>query len=159
MNAEKWGEWPKNPRYKVSTFGNVIGPRGVLLSTTGHRSNSGYARVYCGGGKRGAVLAYVHRMVAETFIPNPENKPQVNHKDSDRTNNLVENLEWVTHQENAQHGASKGNYKGAKSSFSQKDALCWAERLRSGESMRSVGRSVGVRHTTIRYTLKKYGLY
>ncbi len=50
----------------------------------------------------------IHRLVAETFIPNPDNKPEVNHIDGDRHNNKLDNLEWTTKQENMQHAFRTG---------------------------------------------------
>ena len=69
--------------------------------------NGGYLQVYLAdAGKREAV--YIHRLVAQAFIPNPDNKPIANHKDGNKHNNSVENLEWCTHQENVLHAYLTG---------------------------------------------------
>ena len=52
----------------------------------------------------------VHRLVAEAFIPNPNKYSEINHKDYDRTNNCVNNLEWITHIDNVRHSSNIGRY-------------------------------------------------
>lgn len=81
--------------------------KGKLLSP---KSNgSGYLFVVlCKKGNK--ACQYLHRLVARGFIPNPYNKPQVNHINGDKTDNRVVNLEWVTAQENSCHAHRKGLY-------------------------------------------------
>ena len=97
------GEWRNIPscdeRYYVSSDGRVLGANGLLKPV---RSKDGYLR--CNIAQDGKFrLWLVHRLVAEAFIPNPDNKPEVNHIDGDKANNNVSNLEWVTREENIRH--------------------------------------------------------
>ena len=68
-------------------------------------TNKYISATLCKNGK--ARRFRVHRLVAEAFIPNPENKKTVNHKDGDVQNNIVENLEWATYRENSLHSFYK----------------------------------------------------
>lgn len=113
---EKWKEIKGHRQsYEVSDSGKVrskdcIGPRGGHIK--GHvlsqRDNSnGYLR--CGMNLTGNYKEYlVHRLVADAFIPNPENKPYVNHIDGNKHNNSIDNLEWCTRSENEKHAWRTG---------------------------------------------------
>ena len=78
--------------YKISRKGEVVNNRGKLLSQCPNKK--GYMRVWLNNDKIKAKQFFVHRLVAEAFIPNPEILPSVNHKDENPANNNVENLEW-----------------------------------------------------------------
>lgn len=75
-----------------------------------HKTKTGYCRVYMrrdSTGQREDV--YIHRIIAEMFIPNPNSLSDVNHKDSNPSNNAVENLEWLSHRDNLEYGFKYGN--------------------------------------------------
>ena len=85
--------------YEISNKGQVSNKRKVLKT---HAQNSGYLQItFTVKGKSKKYL--VHRLVAEAFIPNHYGKPVVNHKDGNKLNNSVDNLEWCTHSENILH--------------------------------------------------------
>lgn len=87
--------------YKVSDCGSVKNATGKILKLK--KEKNGYLRVHLD--KKGKREYFnVHRLVAETFLPNPDNLPQVNHKDEAKTNNHLENLEWCTPSYNINYG-------------------------------------------------------
>lgn len=92
--------------YQVSNLGRVKSLiRNKVLSPLNRQH--GYQAVQLhgkGGNARGFKSFSIHRIVAEAFVPNPENKPEVNHINEDKADNRAENLEWTTRVENCNHG-------------------------------------------------------
>lgn len=96
--------------YKVSNQGNVYSVERIIrgkkyggLVLKPIYNKDGYVRVYLY--ENGIMQTKsIHRLVAEAFIPNPNNYLEINHKDEDKTNNYVENLEWCTREHNINHG-------------------------------------------------------
>jgi hypothetical protein len=91
-------------KYEVSSFGRVRNSkRGSILKPD--IDHEGYVRIvfYDAATQRKRYTTKVHRIVAVTFIENPNNLPIVNHKDGNKSNNSVSNLEWFSHSENNIH--------------------------------------------------------
>lgn len=110
---EEWRDIKNSDgKYQISSFGNVrsritfsYGERIKPLRTAIDR----YGYVIVQLGKYRHILPHlVHRLVAEAFIPNLQNKPQVNHINGIKSDNRVENLEWVTQKENSEHASRTG---------------------------------------------------
>lgn len=94
-------------RYEVSSTGKVFSHRcGRLLKQ--HKNPDGYYKVKLQKANGEVHTCFVHRLVAIAFIPNPEDKETVNHKDTNKTNNNIDNLEWCTKGENTRHAWANG---------------------------------------------------
>ena len=108
--------------YQISNLGNVKSLERVIDKGNGilqHRkerimnkreSVDGYYIAKLNVNKKSKSIA-IHILVARHFIDNPNNYPEVNHKDCNRKNNQVDNLEWCTHQQNVEHSKQLGHYK------------------------------------------------
>lgn len=108
-------EIPEFSRYLASKDGRIFSKNynhsGIIKELTGKVTKDGYIELLLrtDDGKRKYIRKHI--IIARTFIPNPDNLPQVNHKDGDKFNCAGDNLEWCTQSHNIRHGVDIGLYK------------------------------------------------
>ena len=142
--------------YMVSNFGNVMSVpcmqtrRGhqyykVGMEVLSHDNGRGYKVIslYKDGIQHQTT---VHRLVAEAFIPNKENLPEVNHMDGNKSNNHVENLEWVTKSENIRHARDVLNVFTANRRLTEEQILAIRE---DGRTEKEIGHLYGISQTSV----------
>lgn len=112
--SEIWKPIKGYEEYEVSNYGNVRSikklhrRKGPLYMKPMDNGYGYYVVTLWKKNKR--KNQYIHRLVAEAFIPNPDDLPQVNHLDYDRHNNSVSNLEWITQLDNTRYSAGRGRH-------------------------------------------------
>lgn len=99
---EEWKVIPDEPNYSVSNFGRIRNNTTRNIRKFTECPGSRYAKLHVGRPPHRKHYA-IHRLVANAFIPNPENKPEINHINGNKYDNRVSNLEWCTHSENMKH--------------------------------------------------------
>ena len=149
--------------YKISNFGRVKSFKQNKVVILKKVLNDGYYSIGLRkDGKR--FKAKIHRLIAQAFIPNPDNKPFVNHIDGNKQNNCIENLEWVTGSENVRHAWQIGLNKSQKGSkhhnakLTDEDVKFIRENYNPNDSefsARKLAKKFGVIHSTILNVLHK----
>lgn len=107
-NIEQFKPFPLNEKWLVGNLGSIMKPSGGYAKQSNH--SLGYKSIKIDINGEWKTLK-AHRVVAITWILNPENKRTVNHMDADKTNNAVYNLEWMTMKEQIQHAHKIGCFK------------------------------------------------
>lgn len=146
-------------RFEASTDGKIRNAKTQKIYKTFVNKN-GYEQICVSLGHRNRKKVFrVHRAILETFMPNPENKPEVNHKDGNKLNNHVSNLEWATESENIRHAYDNGlasALRGTENPWAKltaEDVLYIREHYIPYDSVygaRALGRKFGVNKNTIR---------
>ena len=131
--------------YIITKDGKVINKKkGNVLKP--QLNGKGYLRVSIG-----KQLKFVHRLVAEKYIPNLNNLPQVNHKDGNKLNNCIDNLEWVTPKENIGHAIKNGFRKANNTTVLNAKEVKEIKKLFETKSMKEIAEMYNVSLSCIKH--------
>jgi len=148
---EIWKDIPNCDGYQISNTGKVRHIKETILKPENRpiKKNSKYcqSRVTIKGKKYA-----VHRLVAQAFIPNPNNLPQVNHIDGNPQNNEINNLEWCSPKENVRHAIKTGLRK-LKIPLNKHKYIC--DEYKKGKTINEIANEFKVQNTCIRDILIK----
>lgn len=135
------------PQYEISTEGQVRNSKGKILN--GYTNNRGYQMIHLRA-KDKNKLCSIHRLVAETFIPNPLSLPQINHKDENKLNNNITNLEWCNSKYNVNYGTRNKRVSKTKrnNTYNARAVRC-VELKKTYPSIREAERKTGVDNSQI----------
>ena len=157
--CEMWRDINDFDGYEVSNFGNVRGKDRLRKGRHGLRLTNGQPmkQVFNKKGypevrfrKEGTHTKLIHRLVAKAFVPNRDNKSQVNHIDGNKLNNRADNLEWVNNSENQLHAyklglqPSRAGENNSKAKITDKDVTLLKELYNSGKNIVEVSKTMNI---------------
>lgn len=151
MDEEIWCK-VKEINYDVSSHGRVKNLK------TGHISLGGNIKKYKALRVKGHPVFYIHRLVGKYFVPNPENKPEINHVRGNTHNNHYKNLEWATRLENVEHAHSVLNisqYRKNRFSFKEEIEIVKLNQVYN-VGYKTIGKIYGRNWNSIRAVVKRF---
>lgn len=150
--------------YYISNFGNLKGRSNKLVKLTVNKRGYYCHTIYPEGRKSKCKCLRIHRLVAKAFIPNPNNLPLVNHKDGNKTNNHIDNLEWCDCSYNTKHAyaiglaRAKRGCENVRSKLKEEDVLWIRKHYKPGDKefgARALAKKFNMCHTNISRLVNK----
>ena len=167
LDGEEWRVIPNWERYAVSTFGRVASlglpyiqndilrcRKPQLMHPNLSHNNPPYLTVRLSNGNYKTKNFVVHRLVALTFMPNPDNLPFINHKDENSLNNNVNNLEWCTQQYNCNYGTHNQRMAETlrKTAYQKRKVVqlsLTGEYLNTFDCIKNAAKALGISHSSV----------
>lgn len=152
-NGVDYSEW-----LEISNLGRIMNPKTRKIRKQNITKTGYYFVSFSRGSRKHRTTIKVHKAIAEVFIPNKLNYPIINHKDGNKLNNMIENLEWCTYSQNTNHAIKNGlikplsKEKSPNSKLKMEDVIFIRENYKARDfnfGARALGRKYGVEKSTV----------